>query len=330
MSKYRDSEKERVPEIMCFNGDCFNGEFNKITRDFVLSDWKNNFYKPILTDVLDYFKHNNISWWNGKEPTGHVLSSQIACINHLFAIRKDRDAVLAVAKTICNDIEDVLPIPTDNYLSAFIAFEAVSDNDLLKEGIPTRGSNCTSIDALILAKNKDKKVILIPIEWKYTEYYDNTDKSMEDGQGHAAGSQRSGIVRLSRYSDLINKSTQLKEKHRNYTSTIYFFEPFYQLMRQTLWTEQMIKYKQNERIKADDFIHVHVILCENHDLLKDDLKENKRKKGYGDGKSLEEAWRSCLKNNDKYKIISPKDLLINIDKTKHNEIISYLSERYWK
>lgn len=320
MSEYQEKERKDAPIRNCFNGDIFGGVYKNQPRPFVLKNWENNFYQPILHEVQDYFTHNKISWWGGKSPTGHILSSQIACLNHLFFIREDKDAVLAVAKTICNDIVTVLPIPIDNYLSAFISFEAVSDNDLLNEGRPTRGSNCTSIDALILAKNNDGKIILIPMEWKYTEFYDNTDKS----------SQASGIIRLNRYSKLINESSQLKLKKTDYTSSIYFFEPFYQLMRQTLWAEQMIKHKANERVKADDFIHVHVIPKDNHDLLKDDMNTNKRRKGYSNREipekfdSLEKTWKSVLKDSNKYKIITPEDLLSKIDK----DLIDYLFKRY--
>ena len=52
-------------------------------RKFVLLDGEKNIFKPIRNDVMEYFKNNRISWWGGKKPTGHVLSSQIACINHL-------------------------------------------------------------------------------------------------------------------------------------------------------------------------------------------------------------------------------------------------------
>lgn len=99
------------------------------------------------------------------------MSSQIACLNYLFVIRTDRDAVLSLAQTISTDLIDVLEIANDsNNTKAFISFEVVSDTDYLNECVngqsPTRGNNCTSIDALIVAKHKNGKTILIPIEWK--------------------------------------------------------------------------------------------------------------------------------------------------------------------
>lgn len=339
MSKYQDNQRDNVPKIKCFNNDSFSGLYRKLPRTFILSDWANNFYKEIpQKDLISYFEVNKISWWGGIKPTGHILSSQIACLNHLFAIRTDRDAVLSIAKTICSELVDVLEIENDiNNTKAFISFEVVSDKDYLNEcvgsKIPTRGSNCTSIDALILAKHKNGKTILIPIEWKYTESYGNTDKSTEDGKDNEKGSQKSGKIRLERYSDLITKSQQLKIKSKDYKSSVYFYEPFYQLMLQTLWAEQMIQVnnKINERIKADDYIHVHVIPSENQDLLKDDLSTNRRRRAYSNGEiegSMEDVWKSCLDKTDKYIIIPPKSLLANIDKIKYKNLIDYLSIRY--
>ena len=83
------------------------------------------------------------------------MSSQIACLNHLFQLRNDKSAVLTILKNISPDFIDVLQIDTDKFLPAYIQFEAVSDNDYLNEGQSTRGSNCTSIDALIFAKHKN-------------------------------------------------------------------------------------------------------------------------------------------------------------------------------
>jgi hypothetical protein len=179
-----------------------------------------------------------ITWWGGKTPTGHILSSQIACVNHLFQLRNDKSAALTILKNISNYFEDVFPLNTDNYLPAFIQFESASDNDYLNEGIPTRGNNCTSI----YAKHKSGEKWLIPIEWEYAEHYYNTDKSIEDSDRkslkHKKGDEAKGKIRLERYCynkevKLIDSSSYLKSLTK-YRNSVYFFEPFYQLMRQTL------------------------------------------------------------------------------------------------
>lgn len=105
-----------------------------------------------------------------------MLSSQIACLNHLFAIRNDADSVLSVLNNICNEFIEVLPIPSDK-TPTYIVFEIVSDEDHLNESTPNRGSNCTFIDTLFYARHKSGELWIIPIEWKYTEYYNNQDLS---------------------------------------------------------------------------------------------------------------------------------------------------------
>ena len=202
----------------------------------------------------------------------------------------------------------------------------MSDNDYLnecKEGQkPTRGSNCTSIDALIYAKHKNGKNYLLPIEWKYTEHYNNTDKSVEDRQGEPKGTSGKGQERLDRYIN-DNRNPHLvpnSEQLTNYKSSVYFSEPFYQLMRQTLWAEQMIAHSNSEKISAEDFIHSHIIPHENSDLLN---------KVYPcSGKNMETTWRECLQNQSKYKIITPKELLANIA-PKYTDLKKYLEKRYW-
>jgi hypothetical protein len=92
-------------------------------------------------------------------------------------------------------------------------------------------------------------------------------------------------------------------------------------MRQTLWAEQMIKNKNEEIIKADNFIHVHIIPNENTILLNRGYKDN--------GKNLKDTWVECLKNEEQYKIIAPMDLLKGINKSKYIGLIKYITERYW-
>lgn len=308
--RYRAAQAHKALALMekgeIFNKDQGNGTYAGRQYPFALQHGKNNIYEPIRDSVKTYFSENSISWWGGKTITTHPLSSQIACLNHLFPIRSDKDAVLSIARTIDPDIIDVLPVEIDVPEYGYIAFEVTSSKDLLNEKFLFRGNNCTSIDALILGKRKDGLSTLLGIEWKYTEYYANTNK--------AAGER--GRERKRRYEQLIVDSPQLKTAD----SDIYYYEPFYQLMRQTLWLEQMLKHKDTEIIKADDFIHLHIIPPENTNLLN---------KTYYGGKKMAETWRGCLQDKNKYKIISPKDLLSPIDRTKYGHLLKYLETRYW-
>jgi hypothetical protein len=332
MSKYQEKERTKAIELIAnselFEGCKAGGKFRGIERNFVLLNGNYNLFKHIREEVKTYFTENGISWWGGQKPTPHTLSSQISCLNHLYPIRNDRLEVLKIAQKICKDIVDVFEIETDKFLPAYISFEAVSDTDHLNESKeeqkPTRGSNCTSIDALIYAKHKSGKKFILPIEWKYTEHYNNADKSVEDRKSEPKGTNGKGQERMDRYVNgnpfLIPNSKQLKIQS-DYKSSVYFFEPFYQLMRQTLWAEQMIVHRNSEKISAEEFIHCHIMPQENSDLLDKEYPCS--------GKNMETTWRECLQDQGKYKIISPKDLLADIDPNKYADLKEYLEKRYW-
>lgn len=324
MRKFYYSERDRHEKLISsssiFKGDNGSGKFKGKVYSFVLRNGKNNLYEPIKDEACQYFKENSISWWGGHCPTGHVLSSQIACINHLMPIRKDHNSVLDLINNAQSTIKfkEVLPVLCDKE-PYFIAFEVVSNNQDLKEGKPTRGSNCTSIDALIFAKDFENKNWIIPIEWKYTESYNNQDKSNEDCKGKEKGSNDKGKVRMSRYNDLIKKSAQLKQLDK-YAGSVYYQEPFYQLMRQTLWAEQMVANKAYENIKADNFLHLHIVPNKNIDLLNKIYKKS--------GKQMEETWRDMIKDQSKYVLIDPKIFMTPI-KESYPELWQYLEQRYF-
>jgi hypothetical protein len=337
-------EKRKQHDLKLINeGRIFNGDKGK--KPYLLNNlenrevptWRpkadllmygnNNLYPQITDEVILYFALNQISFHHLEGdsdfgfciPSGHTLSSQIACLNHLYPLRYDKDAVLAIARQICPDINDVLEIETDQFLPGYISFEVTSDIDHLNETKGnqklTRGKMCTSVDALIYGQLKDNQKIILPIEWKYTEYYHEDGKPDKD---YSAG--RKGKERLRRYSGLITDSQQLCLKSDDYKGSVYFFEPFYQLMRQTLWVEQMIANRAGERLQADHFLHVHVIPWDNHDLLK---------KTYPcSGVDMETTWRKHLKDNSKYQILSPEELLQGIDREKYCGLLEYLKTRY--
>ena len=315
---YKDKQYERheslIEQGVIFDGVKGGGRFMGKPRPFVLKKVEKNLYAPIQAKVLKYFKENRIDWWRGKRPSGHTLSSQIACLNHLAPIMNNATAVLAIINGIRDEFTEVLPINCDKN-PAYIAFEVVSRKDHLNEKYSSRGSNCTSVDALIVAKHKSGRIYLIPIEWKYTESYPTFDKSIE-------GEMKSkGLERQRRYNQLIDDSTQLVSLEK-YEGSIYYQEPFYQLMRQTLWAEQIIVHRDTEVLQADDYWHVHVVPTDNDTLL------NRKYKVSGIG--MEDTWRSILKDQSKYTIVAPSTLLkpltFEID---YYSLVEYLKVRYW-
>ena len=334
---YEDEEKKRYNDFLIDSKYLYGdkGHF-KYSPKFRLWNENNNLFRPILEKASHYFSkdENGIEWFkiknwgeNGTRPTKHVLSSQVACINHLFPIREDPDAVLAIAKTVEPEISEVVLLDNDKSGSrGYISFEVISNKDYLNEadkktGKLCRGEFCTSVDALIIGIRNGKRIMLV-IEWKYTESYNNEDKSIEANPKIEFPNTSRGDTRIRNYSGLIKDSHQLQclgiDELRG---SVFFFEPFYQLMRQTLWAEQMIEHKETEILKADDFVHVHVIPTANKDLLE---------KVYPiSGKNMKETWSSVISDKSKYRIITPEGLYKRVDREKYEELIDYLKHRYW-
>lgn len=297
-------ERERVRAVAAreklFRDGGF-GEFFGKQRDFVLNEPELNLWAGIREDALDYFAANKISWWKGSEdqPTGHLLSSQIACINHLYPLRQRADAATAALQAIDADVTGV-----SNIDDGYVAFEYIGSNQVLAERAFTRGANCTSVDAAMIGKTASGERRLYLIEWKYVESYKSRDDKYTPARSaiydHHMGHPESPI----RISD----------------PRCLYFEPFYQLMRQTLLGWLLIR--TGER-GCDAWRHVHVAPAENEDLLavtSPDLG----------GETVYEAWRNVLVNPQHFITTTPQKLIAATsacpDTLAHRR---YLEARYW-
>lgn len=300
---YRDKEKARSREIL---NDVIraegNGKFDGRRYEFVLDQGELNLWDGIREDALDYFMRNSIAWWRGGQenvPTGHLFSSQVACLNHLYWLRTRKDAALAFVKKLYPNIYDI-EIMDDGY----IEFEVVGEKNYLGERSHSRGANATAFDAAMIAKKHNGNNLLIVIEWKYTEKYNG--KSLYK-------KERAKIY--DRFFDDSSCPIKVKEKKSLY------YEPFYQLMRQTLLSWKMTKAQE---YGCDEYMHIHVIPKENKELL--DVNTSPLLKGIG----LEEAWKSVLKDPETYIIIDPQALLAPVTSLPETKsILTYLGGRYW-
>ena len=228
-----------------------------------------------------------------------MLSSQVACVNHLYYLRQRNDIATAVLNQVDNEITAAV-IVNDGY----VEFEFIGEKQYLKEKSWTKGANCTSIDAVMIGQNSVGKKKLFLIEWKYTEYYNAKNLYIP---------QRAKV-----YDYLItDNSSPFKE----IPVKAFYYEPFYQLMRQTLLGWKCI---ENNDHGCSDYINVHVIPKENMELLK------KVTSPYLTGETITEAWKSVLKNSNKYKTVSPQDFISPCSKKVDSQsFLSYLGKRYW-
>ena len=317
--------KQRIIQQVFFKGMC-GGIFGRAEYPFVLKEEnrKQNLFQQISDNAIDYFKSNNIGWWRGVNvlPTNHALSSQVACINHLFWLINNPVAANAVLKEIDSDFT---AIPFEN--GNFVEFELNGCDEqhtynYLNERSSTRGANTTSIDACMLAK-KGNATILVFIEWKYVEkYYEKPIKAAQNA---------SYEVRKKTYEKMLkdDSSPVIMDKQNtnslcDYDSAYSKFsvEPFYQLMRQTLLAWQLTK---NNRYGATDYIHIHVIPGGNDRLL-----NGKTSPQITDGEAnICIAWAKWLKSPEKYIHISPSKLLGSASSTYNKPLYEYLNARYW-
>jgi len=315
--EYKDKQRKlQVQKLLYKYPDLFNHDKGGAPFDkynsliFVLKDGANNLYSSIVNDVCKYFSENDISWWGDdkKYPTGHLLSSQIQCLNFLFALRKDREAVLKIAQFFDESINDIHPVIEDKE-DGYIAFEFVYNNaELLGENDTNakRGEYCTSIDAFIIANRKGKKVLL-PIEWKFTETYLNPEnKAMEVEKGK---------TRQVRYNQLIQESKKLK-KPPDIAQSLYYYEPYYELMRQTLLVEQMVSIGL-----ANDYLHILIAPKANTDLFYNSY--------LCDTMDLVETWENQLVKPEKFRHIDNFEILELIARLPdYSDLSNYLKFRY--
>lgn len=300
---YKEQERKKAIRIRDeLLRDPGSGLFRNKERPFVLQDPRINLWAGIRHDAIDYFERNKIPWWMGadEEPTGHLLSSQISCLNHLYHLRQRKDLATALLKGLDSRITDA-EILDDGY----VEFEVVGKVNHLNEKHHTRGANSTSIDAAMAGRKRNAENLLVLIEWKYTEEYSPESKYIPE---------RSSI-----YDRFLNSSDG--PIITNDVESIYY-EPFYQLMRQTLLGWRMVEAREYD---CDEFLHVHVIPDQNVVL-----RSRITSPGLP-GKNMSEAWQSVLRNKESYKVVTPEQLLSPITHLMDcKSVISYLEERYWK
>jgi hypothetical protein len=118
----------------------------------------------------------------------------------------------------------------------FIGFEWIGQADYLNEsnqhGRRTRGANCTSADAIVGFRDDGCDQTLL-IEWKYTESY---------GPPIAPAGNP---TRIARYANLAFAPEGPIRSDLGLVLSDFFYEPFYQLVRQQMLAFQMQRAKED-------------------------------------------------------------------------------------
>ena len=262
---------------------------------------RDNLLAGVRESALDYFDQHQIRWWLStaeeaeraalaallRAPTGHLNSSQVACVNHLEPARLDNELALAVARRLDPRVREV----RDTGEGGFVAFEWIGDKSYLNErGARTRGARLTSIDAIMRVTLDDDTPMLILIEWKYTETYE---------KGREMRYADDGTDRVERYRKLIEAedSPLLPGAPER-----LFYEPYEQLMRQTLLAAAVAADSETPELT---WVHVHVIPGENLELR----TRVKQAVPLLEGNTLDETWQGALRAPERYRVVTPSDVV---------------------
>lgn len=256
-----------------------------------------NLHEDVRESALAYFNRHQIRWWTGRYdlraatstplPTDHLNSSQVACVNHLEPARIDR----SVAARVLENLErKMTPCGLED---GFVEYEWIGKRNYLNEvGWGTRGANTTSLDALMCGSTRGTNTI-VAIEWKYLETYGSRYEGISDR----------GTDRTSTYRDLLErKDCPIAVDNIEFL----FYDPCYQLMRQTLLAWQMA---QHGEFDAHDWVHIHVVPEGNERLRYSQSSPDL------EGSGMEEKWKSVLRVPSRYRLITPSDLVASTGET---------------
>ena len=286
------------------------GVFNNIPCDFVLNDQNLNIWEGVREDAIAYFQQNSISFWESiNRPSGYLLSSQIACINHLFFARQRQEVATALLKGVDNNVKNALRIEKDEHDCGYVVFEENGQHNYLNERSRIRGGNSTSLDAAMLGEMKNGTRKLFLIKWNYVECFIGQSNTLFE----------KNILNVQMYRPFLDDpSSPIK----SCDLAGLYIEPYFQLMRQTLLAHEMAKAND---YGANDYIYLFVAPSENQDLLGVNVAANCLA-----GSRLPETWSNLLRTPGKYEILDPQQFIEPATYcTDTKAIIAYLAKRYW-
>jgi hypothetical protein len=200
---------------------------------------------PSIREVAQaYFNERRITW---HIHASHGLSSQVCCLNFLMPLAT-RPAALSRMVAVALGIEppEMLEIERGpNGEPWFIGFEWIGEKDYLNEGgassSRTRGANATSSDAILRFRHAGRIETLL-VEWKYTETYGAAIRNkVRDGAARTPNQ-----VRADRYRELMFAPNGPIRDDLDLKLEDFFWEPFYQLLRQQMLAFQMEKAHEAE------------------------------------------------------------------------------------
>lgn len=236
----------------------------------------------VRSDALGMFARHEIDWHMGTPgpeeellPSTHLLDSQVQCVNVLLSLARS-DGLLNLVRGVVPGADALVAVED----GSAIAFEWNGLEDYLGEwpGDPSkrpRGRMTTNADALVAVERRGGGRTVILIEWKFTESYpepvpfvrrrDGTDRR-DTYRPHYEGAASAFAVRP----DI----------------SAFFHEPHYQLMRQALLAQAMVRAGD---FGADEAVLLHLVPAGNR-TLRTTVPAGLRELGA----EIDEVWRKLL------------------------------------
>jgi hypothetical protein len=275
-------------------------------------------YNRMLENIFDISLLERIDSKVRLHPAlGNPKSSAAACINVLGYLSKHPQELLKFLNSFDLDVDEVVKFPTGSELGGdvhndqgYVVFEWIGPGKSpINEGVGGgRGWNRTSIDAFILARISGRLTQLL-IEWKFTESYEDEKKRPEQLQRFAG---IRGNERMRRYSSVLAILRRRKKLPFSFENDVGFslsdfgYEPFYQLLRQTLLGIMTDDCQLSDSLKIEDHRILHLSHSKNEDL--DILKPIHLSKcpGIVDkvGMQFHEAWSELLSIHERERFVS--------------------------
>ena len=283
-----------------------------------------NLYPALRGDdgARKFFGERGISWHHGGAPGGsgptrNLASSQVACINFFLPLCVIPGALTAVMRAIDDDVKDIVSI-YDEGRESLVEFEWIGLCKSL-EGGTRRGQYDTSVDSFMIAET-DKGLRAYLMEWKYTE---------KGGDGDYMGEGRQGEVRWPRYATTYSsRCSSFGTANGVVPMNELLYEPFYQLMRNRLLGDRMVKMRELDVSDAK----VIVVVPKENTTYREHITSPPLAERFPDLNTVDELIRATLKNPDAaFKMVTQTELVEAVERECGDAVsdwAEYIRERY--
>ena len=280
--------------------------------------------------AIAFFGQRGIKWWKSSRsgddfdsegPTRNMASSQVACVNFLLPLAGIPGALTVALRTLDGDVRAVADIRHEGRTTP-VEFEWIGILRSL-EGGRTRGSQNTSVDGFVIAETTSGLRRAYLLEWKYVEQYLSNRPSFK-GEG------TQGETRRRRYTERFYAPYSSFDPATAPELEDFFYEPFYQIMRQRLLADRMVRQRE---LDVDEAKVVVVVPEDNQAYRRVSdrraMTSPRLARRFPGLETVHEVMHACLKNPDaQFDMVAPSRLLEGVVRTLPDESVEWAN--YWR